>query len=35
MFSIVAKNKSLLAAIYVDDDLAANWRVQTLWLLTR
>ena len=32
-FLIVAKNRSRLAAIYVDDDLAANWRLQTLLLL--
>jgi len=33
MFWIVAENRSRLAAIYVGDDVAANWRLQTLLLL--
>jgi len=32
-FSIVAKTRSLLAAIYFGDDLAANRRLQMLLLL--
>jgi len=32
-FLIAVKNRSLLAAIYVGEDLAANWRLQTLLLL--